>query len=89
MRTTTLRSGVPGNLRDRHSAPPVTKPTGLLPALSVDPPKKPTTPTVGKPLGSGLGGLNKLGSSIAGALKNSSARTPVAAGGAAGSTGDK
>jgi hypothetical protein len=47
------------------------------------------TPPIGKPLGSGLGGLNKLVSSIAGAFKNSSARTPVAAGGAAGSTGDK
>jgi hypothetical protein len=60
-----------------------------LPALSIDTPKKPTPPTVGKPLGSGLGGLNKLVSSIAGAFKNSSARTPVAAGSAAGSTGDK
>ncbi|MDT5366936.1 MAG: hypothetical protein QOC62_1367 [Mycobacterium sp.] len=57
--------------------------------LGIDPPKKPTTPTVGKPLGPGLGGLNKLVSSSAGALKNSSARTPVSAGGAPGSTGDK
>jgi hypothetical protein len=66
-----------------------TRPTGLLPTLSIDPPKRPTTPTIGKPLGSGLGGLNKLVSSIAGAFKNSSTRTPSAAGDAAGSTGDK
>lgn len=70
--------------------PPVnTKPTGLLSALSIDPPQKPTTPTIGKPLGSGLGGLNKLVSSIAGPFKNSSTTTPSAAGDAAGSAGDK
>jgi hypothetical protein len=70
--------------------PPVnTKPTGLLPALSVDPPKKPPTPTIGKPVGPGLGGLNMLVSSIAGAFKNPSTTTPSAAGDAAGSTGDK
>jgi hypothetical protein len=57
--------------------------------VGIDPPKKPTTPTVGKPLGPGLGGLNKLVSSIAGAFKNSSTTTPSAAGGVAGSTGDK
>jgi hypothetical protein len=67
--------------------PPIsTKPTGLLSALSIDPPKK---PTIGEPLGSGLGGLNRLVSSIAGPVKNSSTTTPSSAGGAAGSTGDK
>jgi hypothetical protein len=47
------------------------------------------TPPIGNPLRSGLGGLNKLVSSIAGAFKNSSTTTPSAAGGVAGSTGDK
>ena len=61
--------------------PAVTKPTGLLSALSIDPTTKPAT--TGTPLGSGFGGLNKLVTSLEGTFKIPS----TTAGGPTGSVG--